>query len=186
MITLYIDTHSETIVLALYQNEKLIQKRIEDSNEHSKTFMPMLIGFLENNNTKIEDLSDIVVVNGPGSFTGIRIGITTAKTIAFCKKITIRTITSLERFLTNKIEEDYIVMEEKNGYYIGKIDHDDNEIKEYFYLKNSEYQEFTKQNKILKPLEVDYDKLIKYAHQKPIKNPHQVNPTYIKKIEVEK
>ena len=43
-----------------------------------------------------QKLDEIIVVNGPGSFTGVRLGVTIAKTLAYTLNIPIKTISSLE------------------------------------------------------------------------------------------
>ena len=50
----------------------------------------------------------------------------------------------------------------------------------------SEYEEFTRNNNVIEPTKIDYEKLCVYAHQKKSLNPHEVNPFYVKTIEVEK
>ena len=68
-------------------------------------------------------------------------------------------------------------------YFIAKINQ--NKLKDYRYLKKSEYEEFLKNHKVMEPTKIDYEKLCVYAHQKESLNPHEVNPFYVKKIEVE-
>lgn len=181
MNTLFIDTHGSKIVLAIYEQDRL-QKKIEKKDiEHSRICIPSLNELLEQCKKRLEDINEIVVVIGPGSFTGVRIGVTIAKTIAFCKKIAIKTITSLEQYLP--VQENYLAIEEKNGYYVGK--QKDNQITEYIYLKKSEFADFIKKEKVYIGNTVDYDGLPKLFKEKKSVNPHQVNPLYVKKIEVE-
>lgn len=52
---------------------------------HSQTMLPMVKNVLDNTNTDINDIDMIAVSEGPGSFTGIRIGIATVKGLAFGK-----------------------------------------------------------------------------------------------------
>jgi len=185
MISLYIDTHSENIVLALYKEEKLLDKmEITEKKDHSTTCMPALKLLLERNSLTLGHLNDIVVVIGPGSFTGVRLGVTIAKTLAFTTKKPIRSLTSLELYLQEKESVDYLAIPEKNGYFIGKINHTKKGFLEYQYLSKKEYQQF--EEKVRIGDKIDYDDLMQYAHQKEELNPHQVNPFYVKKIEVEK
>ncbi len=184
MITLYIDTHTAVIVLALYKDEVLMDLEMsEEQRDHSQKCMPMLIQFLEKNQVSVHEVSDIVVVNGPGSFTGVRLGVTIAKTLSYTLGIPIRSITSLERFLPLDTPSKVISISEKNGYFIGVLNDKFETIITYDYVKKSENKEI---GLLLDESKVDYQKLITSAHQKEASNPHQVNPFYVKKIEVEK
>ena len=187
MYSLLIDTHDASILLALYHSNNLvIKKEIRDSHSHSENTIPALIELLKEKNTSVQELSDIVVVNGPGSFTGERLGVTIAKTLAYTLNIPIRTITSLEMHLNEEIKKnyEYISLPEKNGYYTAKIT--DKELIDYNYLTKHEYQDFITNNKVIEARDIDLDTLMIYAHQKKALNPHEVNPFYVKKIEVEK
>lgn len=186
MYTLFIDTHDSSVVLGLYKNQKLeLLKEVENSRAHSEITIPLIVKLLEEEKLSIHKLSDIIVVNGPGSFTGERLGVTIAKTLAYTLNIPIRTLTSLEMYLNDEIdkESEYLSLKEKNGYFIAKINQ--NKLKDYRYLKKSEYEEFLKKHKVMEPTKIDYEKLCVYAHQKESLNPHEVNPFYVKKIEVE-
>ena len=186
MFSLFIDTHDTTVLLALYKDEKLVNKiEVNNSKAHSEITIPTLLSLLEQVDITINNISDIVVVNGPGSFTGERLGVTIAKTLAYSLNIPIRTITSLEMYLNGAVKQDeYIALSEKNGYFIGKIKN--KQIMDYQYLTNQEYLDFKSKNKVLEPTKVYLKNIMKYAHQKNTLNPHEVNPFYVKKIEVEK
>ena len=186
MYTLFIDTHDSSVVLVLYKNQKLeLIKEVENSRAHSEITIPLIVKLLEEENISIHKLSDIIVVNGPGSFTGERLGVTIAKTLAYTLNVPIRTITSLEMYLNEEMEQEneYLSLKEKNGFFIAKINQ--NKLEDYRYLKKSEYEEFFFFFKVMKPTKIDYDYLWTYAHQKESLNPHEVNPFYVKKIEVE-
>ena len=129
----------------------------------------------------------IVVCNGPGSFTGVRLGVTIAKTLAHTLNIPIRTITSLECLAVSLDKPERIVaFNDKNGYYIGIFDENMELVGDYEYLKNIEYNEFSKKYEIYIDVKIDYYKVMAYALNKEPINPHEVNPIYIKKIDVEK
>ncbi len=183
MNTLYIDTHDKKIVFAYYQNEKLIRKKEREENQdHSRICISTLEEFLKEIKKTIQDIQDIVVVSGPGLFTGVRLGVTIAKTLAYTLNIPIRSLTSLECFLPVKEEVKYLAMKEKNGYFLGKLNYNRTQIEEYQYITKEEYQ---KQTNCIEKEEINYEELIHFAHQKEPLNPHQVNPFYVKKIEVE-
>lgn len=93
---LYIDTSSNYLHSALLKENKLLDKISKNFNKDlSKYALSCIDKMLKNNNCTIDNIDKIIVINGPGSFTGIRIGLTIAKTIAWAKKIKIIEITSL-------------------------------------------------------------------------------------------
>ena len=145
--------------------------------------MPMIESLFKDNNLNVKDLKKIIVVNGPGSFTGIRIGLSIAKTMAYALNIDINTISSLTAYLisNNNGEKRRAVIEDNKGYYISVFDENDNNIVPEFYSENDEYSEYkTVESKL------DVNKIIDYCKDMKSENPHFVNANYVKKIEVEK
>ena len=182
MKTLYINTCNEKLILKLFKKNK-VYKEINLSHDRSASqiLMPSIKKLLED-----EKIDNVIVVNGPGSFTGIRLGVTVAKTFAYILKIPIRTITTLEELAVSLKEEKKIVaLEEHNGYYVGIFDHDNNLVGEYKYLTNDEYEEFSNKYHVNTNIELDYTKIYDYVMQKEEINPHFVNPLYIKKLDYE-
>ncbi len=179
---LFIDTHLNDVIIMLSKNGKIIkQKIVKDEKENSKIIMPLIKKVL---NKAIPE--SIIVVNGPGSFTGVRLGVTIAKTLAYTLKIPIRTISSLECLAVSLPNEEKIVaFSDNNGYYIG-IFNKESLIGNYEYLSNSEFEKYSQKHPVTTNIELDYNKIIAYALSKETQNPHEVNPLYIKKIDVEK
>jgi tRNA threonylcarbamoyl adenosine modification protein YeaZ len=179
---LFIDTHDELITIGLKYKDDLFVKTQESEYSHSVYVMPMIESIFKENNLDIKDLEKIVVVNGPGSFTGIRIGLSIAKTIAYALNIKINTISSLTAYLiSNETEENKkAVIEDNKGYYISVFDKDNNVVIPEFYSEedNYEYKEVSKN--------LDIDKIISYVSNFESENPHFIKANYIKKIEVEK
>lgn len=188
MYTLLIDTHFTKVILVLYKDDNIIKVIVEESNQsHSIITMPLIRELLKENNLDINEINQIVVVNGPGSFTGVRIGVTIAKTISYCLNIPIKVISSLEILACNvKCDNDKIVaFNDRNGYFVGKFDNKNKLLEDYFYLSNSEYQTFKTNNVVFDILEdIDYNEVYKMIMDKEVINPHLVNPIYVKKIEV--
>ena len=180
---LFIDTHDELITVGLKNGEELYLKTQESEYSHSIYTMPMIESLFKDNNFNVKDLKKIIVVNGPGSFTGIRIGLSIAKTMAYALNIDINTISSLTAYLisNNNGEKRRAVIEDNKGYYISVFDENDNNIVPEFYSENDEYSEYkTVESKL------DVNKIIDYCKDIKSENPHFVNANYVKKIEVEK
>lgn len=68
---------------------------------HSLRLMPAISKLMEEANLLPEELDRIVVAHGPGSYTGVRIGVTTAKTLAFALDVPIVGVSTLEAFAQN-------------------------------------------------------------------------------------
>ena len=180
---LFIDTHDELITVGLKNGEELYLKTQESEYSHSIYTMPMIESLFKDNNFNVKDLKKIIVVNGPGSFTGIRIGLSIAKTMAYALNIDINTISSLTAYLisNNNGEKRRAVIEDNKGYYISVFDENDNNIVPEFYSENDEYSEYkTVESKL------DVNKIIDYCKDMKSENPHFVKANYVKKIEVEK
>lgn len=184
MYSLFIDTHSQNIVLILYKDGKLInQKTKYSSKSHSVYVINLLDELLTESKVSKNDIEELFVVNGPGSFTGIRIGITIAKTWAFTKQKKIKVINSLELIAANiEIKEKTVGIKDNKGAYIGEFNND----QKYYYVSNEELK--TKGFKEIyfeDEINIDYNKVYNYLLNKPFIHPHTVNPIYIKKIGVE-
>lgn len=188
MYTLFIDTHSSNIVLVLYKDNQIVKKITQESSmSHSVYVLPLIKELLEENNIELKDLGLLLVVNGPGSFTGIRIGMTIAKTIAYSLNIPIKLIDSLLiKALNIETSTKYISLEDKHGAFVGVFNKDNEVIEPYRYVKLSEYQKLSKENKYFNEVEINYEKIIMYATNIETINPHSANPLYIKDVEVNK
>ena len=185
MYSLFIDTHNELIKIILFKDGKILTDIEKMSNmQHSVYTMPMIEEILKENNIESSNLNEIIVVNGPGSFTGVRIGVTIAKTMAYLLNIPIKSIDTLkmQALLINK-DKKIVIENEKNGKYLGIFDKNNNVIQKYKYMKNSEFEEFIKDN-VIDEVKIDYEKLYEKLKDEQNINPHAVNPLYIKVIEV--
>ena len=97
MLTLGLDTSTLVAGLALVEDDKLITKyyyRIKTSL--SQELLPSIDLFLRESRLNLHDIDSIAVTSGPGSFTGLRIGIATAKSMSFALRIPVFGVPTLE------------------------------------------------------------------------------------------
>ncbi len=93
MIILGIDTSCEQASCAVYIDGVVKERRSEiDKRKHSETLMPMVDFFLKEEGLTISDIDSFTVSSGPGSFTGLRIGMAVVKGMAYVMDKKIRLI----------------------------------------------------------------------------------------------
>lgn len=104
MKILSIDTSSNLCAVAVLENTNLIKENIlNDTKNHSERIMPVIAQTLEESNLKLSNIDLIVCDKGPGSFTGIRIGVATVMSFIDSLKLSAIGITSLEALAYNVI-----------------------------------------------------------------------------------
>lgn len=97
MKILSIDTSSNLCSVALLEDNQTIQElMIDDNKTHSQNLMPLIQDLFVKSNIGLSEIDLIACNKGPGSFTGIRIGIATAKAIAEVSNIPVIGISSLD------------------------------------------------------------------------------------------
>jgi len=96
-----IDTTVKTAAAALVEDGKLIAEYSLSTDTHSTTLLPMISSILERSGTKVSDIDLFAVSAGPGSFTGVRIGVSTIKGLAFAGNIPCAGVSSLEALAMN-------------------------------------------------------------------------------------
>lgn len=195
---LYIDTSSSYLYTAIVENGKLLSEIKEEFGQSlSEVALPKIASMFEKTNLEAKDIDKIIVVDGPGSFTGIRIGITIAKVYAWSLNIPITTITSLEAMALSSDEETVHVpmINARRGYvYTAIYDKDYNEllkpqhmkledllkelekINEYEFISNDKFEGIEN----IKEYNPNLEKVVNYFKDKDSVNPHAVNPEYLK------
>ncbi|WP_141434461.1 tRNA (adenosine(37)-N6)-threonylcarbamoyltransferase complex dimerization subunit type 1 TsaB [Bacillus sp. 03113] len=97
MKVLAIDTSNHVLGISLLDEEKVIGEYITNVKQnHSVRVMPAIENLMKDCQVTPTDLTKIVVAKGPGSYTGVRIGVTIAKTLAWTLQIPLVGISSLE------------------------------------------------------------------------------------------
>ena len=79
MKILSITTATNHLSVALNDGDKIWEKNEEDHRNHSEHLDPLINELLKENDLTLKDIDRFAVAEGPGSYTGLRIGITTAK-----------------------------------------------------------------------------------------------------------
>jgi len=201
MTIFYIDTTSSYLYTGIVKDQKLLIEKKENLGKRLSIDAISIVADMFNEiNLKPSDIDKIIVVNGPGSFTGIRIGVTIAKIMAWAKNIAITTITSLEAmaqsFHTNKLIVPIINARRESCY--AAIYDNNKEImkgaympieklkmfllglnKEYVFISNDYFSfEVQKYNP-------NIERIVNYYQNKASMNPHLVNPMYLKLTEAE-
>lgn len=130
MKLLSIDTSSEICSVALLENNNLIKElSINDALTHSQKLMPLIKQLLDETNTSINDIDLFACDKGPGSFTGIRIGISTVKAFADAMNKPIIGISSLKALSYNIKDDGYIcslIDAKNNNVYYSLFNHFNN------------------------------------------------------------
>ncbi|MBQ2947296.1 MAG: tRNA (adenosine(37)-N6)-threonylcarbamoyltransferase complex dimerization subunit type 1 TsaB [Bacilli bacterium] len=199
MISLLIDTSTSNLTVSIIHNQEVIYTYQETIlTDMSSKLLPIIDKGLKENNLKLGNIDKIFVVNGPGSFTGIRVGVTVAKTIAWALKKDIIPLSSLELIATTNTSKKYIVPmidARRNNVFVGIYDNNLNCIKEDKLISiqeisnlNSDYEFVSYDNikleSVIKP-NVNILKIInKHINDEGI-NPHNLNPNYLKLTEAE-
>jgi tRNA threonylcarbamoyladenosine biosynthesis protein TsaB len=97
MTVLAIDTSNQALGVALYDEDKVIGEYITNlKKNHSIRIMPAIQMLMKDCERVPKDLTKIVVAKGPGSYTGVRIGVTIAKTMAWSLHLPLVGVSSLE------------------------------------------------------------------------------------------
>lgn len=99
------DTSSKALTLAILEDETLLaQMTLNIKKNHSITLMPAIDFLMKSLDMKPTDLDRIAVAQGPGSYTGLRIAVATAKTLAHTLKIELVGVSSLLALVPEQVE----------------------------------------------------------------------------------
>ncbi|MFA5947413.1 MAG: tRNA (adenosine(37)-N6)-threonylcarbamoyltransferase complex dimerization subunit type 1 TsaB [Candidatus Gracilibacteria bacterium] len=101
-IILAVDTaHSETKI-ALIKNKDIFETSWKSTNNESEKILPAIEKLLSKNKCSLEDINKVIVIKGPGSFTGLRIGVALCNTISYFNKCD---IIGIDTFVYHEIKE---------------------------------------------------------------------------------
>ena len=105
---LSLDSSAVTASVALTDGDRVIKSEFVNSGlTHSETLLPMVKRVMGDNN--FSSLDAVAITAGPGSFTGVRIGVATVKGIAFAGNIPCYGVSTLEAIAYNFVDENCVV-----------------------------------------------------------------------------
>lgn len=124
MISLFVDTSLSFIRIAIEKDGVLLDYINEKCEKDlSKYFIENVKLIFERNSLNINSVNKIFAVTGPGSFTGIRIGLTFAKILGWCLKINIIPISELQVLASSSFMDCLSLIDARRGYvYCGGYD----------------------------------------------------------------
>jgi tRNA threonylcarbamoyl adenosine modification protein YeaZ len=111
MKTLAIDTSNQTLAVAVVDGQEVLgQSQTMAIKNHSTALMPAIDGLMQAVGMAPKELEQIVVAKGPGSYTGLRIGVTTAKTLAQTLNIPLIGVSSLKAVAANCVGVSQVIV----------------------------------------------------------------------------
>ena len=124
MNILALDVTGENLVVALYNGKDIISDiPVATGKRHNSLVMPVIEKVLDEAKLQVKDIDVFACVVGPGSFTGIRIGIATIKALAFATSKPCVAINALEELAYGIDGEFYTLIDAlHDNYYAARFD----------------------------------------------------------------
>ena len=190
---LFIDSATTTLVVAIIIDGEI--KYIfneETGKDMSVMLMPIIKKAFDTTNLKPKEIDKIFVTIGPGSFTGIRVGLTAVKVMAWSLKIPVIPVSSLEVIASGTPGiHNIALIDARRGYvFAGGYDKRlSNYYKDRYILleeikEKGKYISYDSIKGSLKP-NIDILKVVKKHEKNKGINPHKLNPNYLKLTEAE-
>ncbi|TNF09769.1 MAG: tRNA (adenosine(37)-N6)-threonylcarbamoyltransferase complex dimerization subunit type 1 TsaB [Bacillota bacterium] len=158
--------------------------------DHAKYLVDRIDQVLRRNKLKLDDIGEIIVGIGPGSYTGLRIAVMVAKMLAYTKQVKLRTVSSLF-FMTSGYEGKIIAaMDARRGYVFSAIYENGKVIAEDGYRKLSDIYEdpTSKGAQMVFINDRTFEICPKCIYEKSVvvENIHDLIPNYLRVTEAER
>lgn len=191
MKRLMFDVSTNVMYVAYAKDHILVDFSIRIAQrDHAKYLVDRIDQVLRRNKLTLDDLDDIIIGVGPGSYTGLRIAVMVAKMLAYTKNITLRTVSSLF-FMTSGYEGKVIAaMDARRGYVFSAIYENGKVILEDGYRKLSDIYEYpeAKGGQMVFINDRTYEVCPKCIFEKSeiVENIHDLVPNYLRVTEAER
>lgn len=183
MNKLIIDSSSNLLYIGLVIDDKTFELTRVGKNDNAAYVVDLIDQILTSNNLKLNNINTIVVGVGPGSYTGARVAVVVAKTLAYSANIKLEGISSLN-LLSSGYEGlvNVVIDARRNHYFMGSYNNG-------IALNKDTYIEILNINETnniildIDTIKVDLIKVINNSY--PIDNIHDLEPNYLRKTEAE-
>lgn len=188
MKRLVLDTSNKYLYIAVIEDEQIIKECIkEGNNNHSETLIKVLEETLKEVKLNINDIDEVYVGRGPGSYTGIRVACTFAKVFTFIRQKKLFSFSSLDLLLTTNLQKGIIVcqIDARRGFSFAKVFEVTDEIKvikEEEFIETSKLEEEFPNATFITNESYNYNPMLLFAKNlvKEETNIHQFVPTYLR------
>nr|WP_240895563.1 tRNA (adenosine(37)-N6)-threonylcarbamoyltransferase complex dimerization subunit type 1 TsaB [Kineococcus siccus] len=103
---LALDTATDGVAVALHDGERVLASlRAGDARHHNEVLVPTVASVLEAAGRERAEVTDVVVGVGPGPFTGLRVGIVTARTLALAWGAAVHGVCSLDALAAEAVAD---------------------------------------------------------------------------------
>ncbi len=128
MKKLIINTANDELFIVLKKDNEIFSKIINSKMHHNETMLPIIDEMLKENNLEVNDIQEFGVVIGPGSFTGIRVGVSTIKAFRDAIGVKANGINNLDYLFAlvknkNPDIETVAINGSKDSYFVAKLIH---------------------------------------------------------------
>ncbi len=144
MLRLFLDTSNKYLYIAVLNDLKVVFEHVQSgNNNHSETLVQVLENTLKENDIELDNIEEIFVGRGPGSYTGVRVACTVAKVLAYIKNKKLYSFSSLDLLLTTNLTFGKVVcqMDARRGFSYAKAFNISENIE---VIKEEEFTETTK------------------------------------------
>ncbi len=126
MNKLVINTANDELYLVLQTQDGIFHESLSSKMHHNETMLPLIDELLEKNKLDISKIDKFGVIIGPGSFTGIRVGISTIKAFRDALGVEARGINNLDLLYSLTVKEDssidtVAILGSKDSYFVAKL-----------------------------------------------------------------
>ena len=198
MISLFIDTSLSNVSISVIKDNKILSLIRKDiPNLHSVYATSFVKNALDEAKVDANEVDSIYVVNGPGSFTGLRIGVTIAKTYGYLIKKDLNPVSTLKSLALSTNTKGLImsiIPANKNNCYVGIYDENYNDVIDELFASKNEVIELINQynpyvvgvnqdvigNTKINKVDIDILKVIDYYKNSDKINYHKLVPNYLK------
>ncbi|XMB67948.1 tRNA (adenosine(37)-N6)-threonylcarbamoyltransferase complex dimerization subunit type 1 TsaB [Mycoplasmatota bacterium zrk1] len=178
---LFIDTATKFLYVALIEEGIVDLVSKIGNNDHSKTLMVEIEEMFVRNNISIKDIDEIIVGEGPGSYTGVRIGVVVAKTFAHFNNIKLKKVSTLEVLASTFTGKVAVMVDARRGHVFSAVYDVDNDYLVIIEPKMRLEEDFKEEVKGIKVVTIDN------ANIRPnllkttlVENVHAFSPNYLR------